>query len=113
MEITKKEKVLSTLVDFVDKEEHFSFKELDIIVQEVTPESKNNIIFSIPVYKDYSQGIKRIHRLGQKETVIYYHFYQSNFLDYGMKKALDEKIDYNINMFQSDLKNNDNLLNKT
>ena len=70
------------------------------------------IIFSIPVYKDYSQGIKRIHRLGQKETVIYYHFYQSNFLDYGMKKALDERIDYNINMFQSDLKNNGNLLNK-
>ena len=43
MEITKKEKVLSTLVDFVGKED-FSFKELDIIVQEVTPESKNNII---------------------------------------------------------------------
>ena len=44
MEITKKEKVLSTLVNFVGKEEDFSFKELDIIVQEVTPESKNNII---------------------------------------------------------------------
>ena len=70
------------------------------------------IIFSTPLYKDYSQGIKRIHRLGQNNTVIYYHFFQSNFLDWSMKKALDENLDYNLTMFQSDLQNNNNLLNK-
>lgn len=68
------------------------------------------IIFSTPLYKDYSQGIKRIHRLGQQKTVIYYHFFQYNFLDSSMKKALDENIDYNLDMFQSDLENNRKLL---
>lgn len=68
------------------------------------------IIFSTPLYKDYAQGIKRIHRLGQQKTVFYYSFFQYNFLDSNMKKALDENIDYNLEMFKSDLENNKNLL---
>ena len=34
------------------------------------------ILFDIPLYKDYEQGIKRINRIGQKETCIYHIFYQ-------------------------------------
>lgn len=68
------------------------------------------IIFSTPIYKDYAQGIKRMHRLGQHKTVMYYHFFQYNFLDSSMKKSLNEKIDYNLEMFQSDLENNKKLL---
>lgn len=68
------------------------------------------IIFSTPVYKDWAQGIKRIHRLGQKNTVFYYNFFQYNFVDSNMKKALDENTDYNLEMFQSDLEANKALM---
>lgn len=61
------------------------------------------IISSLPVYKDYAQALKRIHRLGQKETCIYHIFYQMNWLDINMKKALDEQTDYTIKMFEADL----------
>lgn len=69
------------------------------------------IIFSTPLYKDYEQGIKRIHRLGQKETVIYYKFYQQNWLDYSMQKSLNENEEYNLEMFESDQKNVEQLMN--
>ena len=68
------------------------------------------IIFSCPVYKDYAQGIKRIHRLGQKRTVFYYTFYQTNWLDEGMNKALQQNIDYTSDMFTSDMKRVQTLL---
>lgn len=71
----------------------------------------NCIIFSCPIYKDYEQGIKRIHRLGQNHTTFYHIFYQNNWLDIGMNKALDEKIDYSTEMFKSDLKRVENLMN--
>ncbi len=64
------------------------------------------IIFSLPLYKDYEQSIKRIHRIGQKSTVFYYIFYQKNWLDYSMKKALEEKKNYNQKMFDEVLKKN-------
>lgn len=62
------------------------------------------IIFSTPVYKDYSQGIKRIHRTGQKSNCIYHVFYQNNWLDKDMRDSLDNKTDYNNDMFLADLK---------
>lgn len=63
------------------------------------------ILFSTPLYKDFAQGHKRIHRLGQKAgTVLYYCFYQRNWLDASMRKALDGTIEYNEDMFLSDLK---------
>lgn len=62
------------------------------------------IIFSIPNYRDYAQGIKRIHRVGQKNTVFYYIFYQQNWLDKKLKEALDKKKDYNLILFEHDLK---------
>lgn len=62
------------------------------------------ILFSTPVYKDYAQGHKRIHRLGQKASkVLYYCFFQRNWLDTNMRKALDGTIEYNEDMFQADL----------
>ena len=62
------------------------------------------ILFSTPVYKDYAQGHKRIHRVGQTaDKVIYYCFYQRNWLDMNMRKALIGAIDYNEDMFQADL----------
>ena len=63
----------------------------------------NCIIFSCPLYKDYEQGIKRIHRTGQKETTFYHRFYQDNFLDKGMNDALAKQINYSKDMFESDL----------
>lgn len=61
------------------------------------------ILFSIPLFKDYQQGIKRIHRIGQKKTVIYHIFYQKNWLDYSMQEALKEQKDYSLKMFESDI----------
>lgn len=62
------------------------------------------ILFSLPLYKDYEQGIKRVHRIGQKNTVIYHIFYEDNWLDNSMLKALQEAKEYNKELFESDLK---------
>ena len=62
------------------------------------------IIFSLPLYKDYEQGIKRIHRIGQNKTTIYHMFYEDNWLDNSMLKALKEQIDYSTKMFETDFK---------
>lgn len=65
------------------------------------------IIFSIPLYKDYEQGIKRIHRIGQKNTTIYHWFTQNNWLDKSMMKALMEKKNYSEDLFKDNfIKNN-------
>ena len=61
------------------------------------------ILFSCPLYKDYEQGLKRVHRTGQHETVIYHIFYQKNWLDSSMNKALQQQINYSSDMFNSDL----------
>lgn len=62
------------------------------------------ILFSLPEYQHYEQSLKRIHRLGQKSTVIYHIFYQKNWLDYSMKKALETGTQYTLEMFESDIK---------
>ena len=46
------------------------------------------ILFSVPLFGAYQQGLKRIHRIGQKNTVIYHIFYQKNWLDMSMLKSL-------------------------
>lgn len=63
------------------------------------------IIASLPVYKDYEQGLKRLHRIGQTNTVVYHTFYQKNFLDRKMMKALKDKQEYTKEMFEYDLAN--------
>lgn len=62
------------------------------------------ILFSIPLYKDYEQSIKRVHRIGQTETVVYHMFYSSNWLDRGMLDSLRESREYDKNLFEADLK---------
>lgn len=61
------------------------------------------IIFSLPTYDEYAQGIKRVHRPGQTKPVFYYIFQSNNWLDTGMKEALDNKQQYNDEMFTADL----------
>ena len=71
------------------------------------------IIFSIPLFKDYEQGIARIHRLGQTRVTIYHIFYQKNWLDEKMLKALETQTTYSNDMFESDLKRVQNVLEET
>lgn len=68
------------------------------------------IIASTPLYKDYAQAIKRVHRPGQTEKVFYHSFYQDNWLDYSMQKALNEKKQYSKDMYESDLERINNIM---
>lgn len=68
------------------------------------------IITSLPLYKDYAQAIKRIHRTGQNETTFYHIFYQNNWLDKQMFKALKEQNNYSLKLFESDLTRIDELI---
>lgn len=63
----------------------------------------NCILFSLPLYKDYEQCLKRIHRVGQTKDVNYYIFYSDNWLDKGMIKSLKEKVNYNIELFEKEV----------
>ena len=67
------------------------------------------ILFSIPLFKDYEQSLKRVHRVGQKEMVFYYIFYGNNFLDKSMLKALKENKQYDEKMFKMELNNFNNI----
>lgn len=69
------------------------------------------ILFSLPLFKDYEQGLKRVHRVGQKETVFYYIFYSNNFLDKAMLQALKENKQYDESMFKMALNNFNNFKN--
>lgn len=68
------------------------------------------IIFDLPVYKDWQQGIKRIHRTGQKNTCFYYVFMQNCFLDKNMLESIRLQQDYTKNTFESDLEKINKLL---
>lgn len=62
------------------------------------------IFFSVPLYGVYAQALKRVHRIGQKNTVYYYMFYEDNFLDQSMLEALEDNVEYNSDMFNYKLK---------
>ena len=62
------------------------------------------IIFDLPVYRDWQQGLKRIHRTGQGRTCIYHVFMQNCFLDKGMLQSIKEQQDYTKDTFESDLR---------
>lgn len=70
------------------------------------------IIASLPVYKDWEQGLKRVHRTGQKNTVIYHVFYQKNWLDSSMLKSLQEGTQYTKDLFEDDLNRVKQIMNK-
>ena len=61
------------------------------------------VVASIPLYKDWAQGIKRVHRIGSKEPVFYYIFRSNNWLDNDMWKALQTSQDYSQDMFNQKL----------
>lgn len=61
------------------------------------------IMSSLPLYKDWAQGIKRIHRIGSKVPVTYHIFRGKNWLDDEMWEALENKTDYNEKMFDKKL----------
>lgn len=64
------------------------------------------ILFSIPLFADYEQGLKRINRLGQESKITIYHrFYSNNYLDNSMLEALEQKKQYDSDMFLLDEKN--------
>lgn len=69
------------------------------------------IIASTPLYKDYAQAIKRVHRPGQKEKVFYHIFYQKNWLDLSMQKALKEQKQYSQDMYDADLERVNQIMN--
>ena len=61
------------------------------------------IIFSLPTFDDYEQALKRIHRIGQDSTVIYYTFINDNWLDKDMQKSLEQKTQYDEKLFEKSL----------
>lgn len=70
------------------------------------------VIASTPLYKDYAQAIKRVHRPGQKDKVFYHVFYQKNWLDLSMQKALKEQKQYSQDMYDADLLRINQIMNK-
>lgn len=68
------------------------------------------ILFDVPLYKDYEQGIKRINRIGQTQTCIYHIFYQNNWLDKSMRKSLEEGVNYSKELFNAKLEEENGIL---
>lgn len=64
------------------------------------------IIASLPPYKDWAQGLKRLHRVGQQENVEYHVFRSDNWLDNGMWSALMQNVEYTEEMFEKSLNEN-------
>lgn len=61
------------------------------------------IISSLPTYKHWAQGLKRVHRTGSERTVNYYVFKGDNWLDRGMWDALMQGVEYSNDMFNKAL----------
>lgn len=61
------------------------------------------IISSLPTYKHWAQGLKRVHRTGSESTVNYYVFKSDNWLDRGMWDALMRGVEYSNDMFNKAL----------
>lgn len=61
------------------------------------------IIASLPTYKHWAQGLKRVHRNGSKETVRYHVFMSDSWLDRDMWDALINKVEYSDEMFNKQL----------
>lgn len=66
-------------------------------------EYSNCIIASLPTYKHWAQGLKRVHRSGSRETVNYYVFKSDNWLDSGMWQSLMSGEEYSEAMFNKAL----------
>lgn len=61
------------------------------------------IIVSLPTYKHWAQGIKRVHRSGSTSTVFYHIFLSRSWLDRGMWETLMNGTEYSQDMFDKAL----------
>lgn len=61
------------------------------------------IIASLPTYKHWAQGIKRVHRSGSTSTVFYHIFLSRTWLDRGMWETLMNGTEYSQEMFDKAL----------
>lgn len=61
------------------------------------------IIASLPTYKHWAQGLKRVHRNGSESTVVYHVFRSSSWLDEDMWKSLMSNEEYSDDMFNKRL----------
>lgn len=61
------------------------------------------IIASLPTYKHWAQGIKRVHRSGSTSTVFYHIFLSRSWLDRGMWETLMNGTEYSQDMFDKAL----------
>lgn len=61
------------------------------------------IIASLPTYKHWAQGIKRVHRSGSTSTVFYHIFLSRTWLDRGMWGTLMNGTEYSQEMFDKAL----------
>lgn len=70
-------------------------------------QKSNKIIYFSPTEKceDWMQSIKRIHRIGQKTTCIYYKLITERTVDEKIYKALERGEDYTNELFKEELKN--------
>lgn len=62
------------------------------------------VFFSLPVYRDWAQAIKRIHRIGQSHPAVCHVFMADNWLERGMRKAIGERKDYDERLFEEGMK---------
>ena len=62
------------------------------------------IIYGLPTYKDWAQGLKRIHRVDSTGTVVYHVLVGDNWLERDMLKALETGTEYSVEMFEEGLK---------
>lgn len=93
----------------MSEDEQFNSKKRVIIANYASGSTGKNwqeynhvIQFSIPLFGHHAQAIKRVHRIGQNNTVFYHRFYENNWLDKGMLEALSEQIEYDTKMFESE-----------
>lgn len=61
------------------------------------------VIASLPTYKHWAQGIKRVHRSGSTSTVFYHIFLSRTWLDRGMWETLMNGTEYSQEMFDKAL----------
>lgn len=61
------------------------------------------VIASLPLYKDWAQGLKRVHRIGSTDTVVYHLFIGDNWLDSDMWDSLQEGVEYSEELFNRKL----------
>lgn len=66
----------------------------------------NCIVYSLPDYANWAQGIDRLHRIGQNKTVIYNIIIMNNWLDWRRWESIQLGEEYTENLYKSDEEKN-------